>query len=454
MQKLLEALADTTWITVRRGLELLLLRDDPGLWEVLAEGCWVWPDGEIEVSGRSRIHRLQGDPRLRRAIALYALCRSGRMRRSTSLDLRGCEVEAIREVLPWLPAVEQITWDLEGAPADLSVLAGLERLRALRLAGCGALQDLEGLAGLGRLSALRLEGCGALVSAEAVAGLAGLRSLRLSGCDALASLALPGGGGLERVSAEDCGALERVAGPELPGLTELTLWGCGQLHAVTVQSAPQLSRLYLNGCDPGLELAGLLPILGNIRMFGVGWPVLARALGLLRGMPELKILSVSEGGEMPDTGWLAGLASLRGLRLEGCGGADFGGISGLVCLNELSLSDCPRLEHLDFLHGLAGLREVMIRSCPALTDIGGLSENQRLFYRVLLHSCAALADMRPLAGNEIVSLEVINCPSVVDIGPLVESGAFLLTVANPGVACRRPGLSWRDAEHPPLPRQP
>ncbi len=463
MQNLLEALAGPTWEAVRCGLEPLLRQDDPGLWEVLAEGCWVWPDGEIEVSGRSRIHRLQGDPGLRRAIALYALCRSGRMRRSTCLDLRGCGPEAIREVLPWLPAVEEITWDLNDAPADLSVLAGLERLRALKLAGCGALKDLDGLAGLpalstlrlagcgalrhlgglgglpalssiwlegcgalrhlgglaglGRLSALRLEGCGALVSAEAVAGLAGLRSLRLSGGDALESLALPVGGGLERVSAEDCGALRRVAGADLPGLEELMLRGCGRLREIRVERAPRLGSLHINGCDPELALAGVLRIVGSVRAFGVDWPVLARAPELLRGLPNLEWLSVSGGEAMQDTGWLAGLASLRGLRLEECGAADFSGIGGLARLYSLWLAGCHRLEHLDALRGLAELREVVIEDCPALTDIGGLGGDREPFYRVALRSCAALADLGPLEGNEVVSLEVIGCPSVAGIAP-------------------------------------
>lgn len=295
--------------------------------------------------------------------------------------------------------------DLTGSPS-LRSLAGvgvLESLVSIVAIDCPALVSAEGVAGLPRLSEISLLDSANFDDASAIRDLPSLATLDLSGCAALEAIELSG----------------------LPSLASLYLSRCRKLRELDLSPVPDLRQLYLDGCGGLVQLDGL----GRLSSLTDLDASNATSLATLPGIEQLGRLVVLDlrNVAMEDFSALASLPELRVLRLGGQDAIEtLEPFSGLSALRELHLEACPNLRSL---RGVPpGLTQYAgFTHCPGLVSLDGLEAAAGL-QQIDVGGCAALTNVSAVAElGEVVQLNFAKCRSLTDIRP-VEGLAKLVIV--------------------------
>ncbi|GLT82913.1 hypothetical protein SLE2022_012380 [Rubroshorea leprosula] len=306
---------------------------------------------------------------------------------------------------------------------SLPMLTELPYLRTLCLQICGELRDIgDGLfaSTCPNLEALTIEHCRNLVSMPGLDGLSSLQSISIaccglksigasfSACTSLKSLSIY------------CESLESV--PSLDGLSSLqSICIAGRwLKSIvgSLSTCTSLKRLFLGDCD-GLESVPSLDELSSLQSICIQRCGLKSIEESLSTCTSLKILSIVDCGSLESVPSLDGLSSLEELTIsgwhngvieyplsveslksltimiQGCGQLKSIGesLSNSVCLKNLSIFHCDRLESIPSLDGLSSLETLRILSCGGLTSLpNGLS------------SCTALETLKISNCNNLISI--------------------------------------------------
>ena len=137
-------------------------------------------------------------------------------------------------------------------------------------------------------------------------------------------------------------------------------------------------------------------------------------LSVLKRLPDLKEVEVSNCPGITDMAWLSEVPKLRTLtisnlpgltgipsvksaskvkklRVTECNGiTDFGHLRDFTGLTLLSLSDSPNLQNTDALRGLSKLEHLFLSDCTGLSDVTGLHSLKSLRF-VRLNGCIKLS---------------------------------------------------------------
>jgi len=91
-----------------------------------------------------------------------------------------------------------------------------------------------------------------------------------------------------------------------------------------------------------------------------------------------------------DTGCVASMAGLKGLKLEQTGVQSIEFVSTLASLHSLSLSECSQLTDISGLASLHGLAKLKLEYCPLLSDIDSIASlvNLKVLKLLECHHCA------------------------------------------------------------------
>ena len=143
---------------VLAGLSMLEYLDAPYPWQALSQGATIDADGRPGLLHTAAVCDLVVPP-YRGLVALWALRKSGGLDHTARLDL-----SPLARVL-----------------FDINLLAGLEKLTELSLAGCEHLRTIRSLHTLPRLKWLDLSDCDGLTDLDEIGQLHGLTDLRLRG---------------------------------------------------------------------------------------------------------------------------------------------------------------------------------------------------------------------------------------------------------------------------------
>jgi len=143
------------------------------------------------------------------------------------------------------------------------------------------------------------------------------------------------------------------------------------------------------------------------------------ALGPLRELPRLRIVSLSRCGALTNVDGLQGLTGLQELDLRDCDAlTNVDGLRGCIGLQKLDLSDCDVLTNVDGLKGATRLQKLNLWSCDALTNVDGLRGCTALRDLRLDH-CDALTNVDGLQGlTGLQTLDLDGCDALANIDGL------------------------------------
>lgn len=324
---------------------------------------------------------------------------------------------------------------VSGQPPPPQVLAGLTRLRSLRLHIYGAaMRDLSWAAEMSNLRVLHLEGPLEVTDLRPLSGLRKLQALTLTGCPQLSDLGpLRGMPQLAKLSMRLSGYSKLPANKVLtdlsplvhvPSLEELRIDGLRGLRDITpLRNLRRLKALSLavpHGLSD-LKLLGRCSGLRRLRLSGA----MVSGLTWLASLSELRRLEIrspqSFGGRGPadDIAPVGSPKQLESLYL--CTPVeDLAPLARLERLTRLELASCHHVDDLAAVGKLRALTHLSIKSCGAVTDLAPLGELANL-KSLRLDSLGRVADLTPL--GRLTGLEDLSfrfCGNVADIRPLAE----------------------------------
>jgi Leucine-rich repeat (LRR) protein len=299
-------------------------------------------------------------------------------------------------------------------PEDLDCLQVLTKLSSVSIVGCSNVDSLEPIRRLKSLQYVQLAGPMTVSNLNPLGNLPELRQVILQGL-ALTQLGWRAGRALQLISLTD-----------LPGLTSLD----------GLERARNLVTVLATECDRLSDISAL------------------------RGSKQLQVVSIAGAPKLSDAAVLGSKSSLIRLNLSGTDIAEFGFLTALESLRQLSLRNAvnlrtlsvlpksPDLYRIDLslsaietLAGLErapGLRDLMLNGCTELRDLAGLRRNKRLRALYLLGATGitSLAPLRPLNGLQHLDLE--GCTGIEDLSPLFG----LRGLATVDIRGCRPGLDY------------
>jgi len=328
---------------------------------------------------------------------------------------------------------------VSGQPPPPQVLAGLNRLRSLRLHIYGAtMRDLSWAAEMSNLRVLHLEGPLEVTDLRPLSGLRELQALTLTGCPELSDLGpLRDMPQLAKLSMRFWGYSKLPANKVLtdlsplvhvPNLEELRIDGLHGLRDITplrnlrgLKTVSLAVPIGLSDLKPLGQCSGLRRLrLSGVRVSSLRW------LASLSELRHLEIRSLrSFGGRAPsdDIARLSSLKQLESLRLSAPVG-DLAPLARLERLTRLELAYCHHVVDLAAVGKLRALTHLSIKSCGAVTDLAPLGNLPNL-KSLRVESLGRVADLTPLA--HLTGLEDLSfrfCGSIADIRPLAEMGSL------------------------------
>ncbi|CAI0413157.1 unnamed protein product [Linum tenue] len=350
--------------------------------------------------------------------------------------------------LEWVPSLENLEnlvaliLDTCPMPREIQGLGGLKSLQTLRIFNVDNLRHLDGLTSDDHPSSLaffQLERCGALERLPSFSQLREvftlhiiecphltdipslgcllsctnkLQELYIRNCPRLATLSLT----TSSVATESSSSLQRLV---ITGCTSLLQEGKQPVQIPHLSKFPKLTILYLedmrlNG-EQQLTLEGLecLTELVQLRL-GNLQPSVER----LPSFSNLGKLHSLEIADMPSLREIEGFGSLRSLailQLTDCTSLERIDLSGLVDLEVLNISRCPKLETaVSSLPNMEKLGSLEITDMPGLRDIEGLA-NLKSLQRLDLRGCTSLERLPPLEQlTELGMVNVEGCTNLAD----------------------------------------
>ncbi|MEZ5824294.1 MAG: hypothetical protein R3C97_06015, partial [Geminicoccaceae bacterium] len=143
----------------------------------------------------------------------------------------------------------------------------------------------------------------------------------------------------------------------------------------------------------------------------------AGALALAR-MPELEWFRIVEAGKgQLDDLWASGHERLRSLAVGRYQERDLLPLERLPALSRLFINHARKLESLDGLAGLTGLRHLDLEACSGLADLSAFAGFLPLT-SLALTNCNAIADLTPVAGLGKLRSLVIDMRKIPTLAPL------------------------------------
>ena len=340
--------------------------------------------------------------------------------------------------------------------SDISPLAGLTNLRALALEECDGIEDIAPLASLTELSSLSITDCGNVTHLSPLAGLRKLESLRMDDCNGIMDLTplaelvqlrsldltrsprirdlsvLQGMTGLQSLGLPPrfSGADLQTLASRIPDLQALALHRestPGERHepyapfALTdLHGFRSLRSLAIGGCDEITDYSPLarLPELRELAISGLD----TTDISSLEGLTRLQTLALTPGDGLRTLDAIGTMTGLKALKLHYCGSVrDFSPLANLNGLRELDLCQCNRLSSLRSFAGLSGLRSLRLDWCEGVRDLSPLSGLTDLEC-LSLSGARSLRDVTPLSGLGKLEVLTIMCTGVTDLSPLAELG--------------------------------
>jgi Leucine-rich repeat (LRR) protein len=262
-----------------------------------------------------------------------------------------------------------------------------------------------GLSSLVKLQSLDLSSCGSLTDISGLSGLTNLRTLNLSECKSLTDISILSTlVNLNSLNLRYCELLTDISGLSgLVNLQTLDLGGCSSLTDISnIYGLLNLQTLDLGFCGSAINIDGS-------RDTSWKWwkSIISKTQnGGLSSLINLQSLDLSNCTSLTDLNVLSGLLNLQSLNLSWCPPkTDISGLSGLLNLRTLDLSSCGSLTDISSLSGLVNLRTLDLSSCGSLTDISILSTLVNL-NSLNLRYCELLTDISGLA--ELVNLQNLD----------------------------------------------
>lgn len=132
----------------------------------------------------------------------------------------------------------------------------------------------------------------------------------------------------------------------------------------------------------------------------------------IEALTELEDLRLMEfRGE--DLRGFAGARALKKLVIKDANIRSVAGIEAHPHLQSVLLAACRRLQHIDDLAAVAGLRELTLDGCPRLTELGPLAALHDLS-QLTLADCRRLESIQPLAGLKLERLDISGSTDIRD----------------------------------------
>jgi hypothetical protein len=271
--------------------------------------------------------------------------------------------------------------DLAGLPSLLSLrgIGALVSLRALNLSGVAATEGFDELRNLQRLTDLFMERCNGLTDPVPLGIQKKLRTLHMPGCSnvrdfewirqfqELRNLNLSATQASDLGFCSSLGQLRRLHAIVTNGVT-------GSLN---LENAHYLRELALKFSR---EHEWVLPRNRGLQKVVLSGYITDDDLGVLAAGPPLQSLSIDNGASLTSLEPLRGQSSLRHLSIgELSETLDMKPLAKLSMLQSLALPNAE-IQDLDFLHGMAGLEQLVVDGCHMLQDVQALGSLDKLQY--------------------------------------------------------------------------
>jgi len=326
---------------------------------------------------------------------------------------------------------------------DPATLAGLTRLRSLRLSYCGLSDaDVAGLSNLSGLETLDVTGNN-LGSLNAAAVFPALKTLRYSPAEYWHTTdlsAVSGMTGLKELELTACGIQDAAFLSGLTNLERLDLTGNLLSSVEPLNALTELTWLDIGG-NQILDITPLAPLV-KLTYLDISLNYVVDSdynttflydVSPLAGMTRLRELNYFGNGFFPDCTPLSGLSDLKIVEFGGISRFDnIATITSLSSVRELSFrSLCTSIsrladEDLEYIVQLPALEKLNLYQCFQITDISQLSGAVTLKELNLTGTC--IADIAPLANltnltvlklrNTSIYKPFAEIPYSVDISPL------------------------------------
>lgn len=207
---------------------------------------------------------------------------------------------------------------------------------------------------------------------------------------------------------------------KVPWVSELSVVASGIADLSALSVAPKLVTVSVRS-HAVRELLPLakLPELTTLTLTGMG----VEDVSPLAAAPKLRFLALPP--TVRDVAPLAKLSSLRGLTLS----YDAKGVASLRQLEELSLLRSADKD-LNALAPLVGLTRLSVQRAVFLADVSGLSGLGKLRELELI-DCPTLVDLKPLAKLSALELVDLTGTGVRDVSPLLGSAKTLKRLTLP-----------------------
>ncbi|MDX6581177.1 MAG: hypothetical protein QOI10_361 [Solirubrobacterales bacterium] len=306
---------------------------------------------------------------------------------------------------------------------DLTMVPPLQQIPKLSTLGISQMSHLTHIADgeLPDLEGLSLALCPRLTDVSGIAHLSRLRALRLNGIAFLDELP-PLPAALERLSLWDVGIEDLSALAGCASLQVLSLDDCQ--HLLNVDELARLPSLRVVLIDDAPEITDLSPLseARQLEVFALQNPGKIDDASALGGCTSLGQLAIEDTPSLEDVTWLGSLDRLQVLSLADCTGLNTFPAIELPELRRLFLSGCTGISELEWVASLPALEELHLGNCSGITDLGPLRE-LKVLSRLAITNCDAITDFSVLeALPELSWLDARGCSDKFQIEALEEAG--------------------------------